>query len=209
MKASRPPFVTSAQESLGPSPSRGSCFLYILPCACEDMLKLGFSRDPLARMQALHHRYFEFFDLDRSLLVETETVRDARALELAFRRALVLHNAPAPLTIRTEAGGHSEWFRGAYEQLAQEARGLGAGGHALHDPIRPWLRDALLRRQDQLYAWCDGMLECESLEADPVMDTSGRRLLRDVLDAHRALEIDLEPLVPGEALSWYRDHAKR
>ncbi len=46
-------------------PSRGRCYLYVLPCAYEDLLKLGFSRDPLDRMQALHPRWFEFFDLDR------------------------------------------------------------------------------------------------------------------------------------------------
>ena len=51
--------------------SRGRCFLYVLPLAShEDVLKLGFSRDPLDRLQALHPRYFEVFDLERAFLVE-------------------------------------------------------------------------------------------------------------------------------------------
>ena len=74
--------------------SRGRCHLYVLPCAHEDLLKLGFSRDPLARLQQLHPRWFEFFDLDRAFAVETETVPDARKLELAQRRLLAEHNAP-------------------------------------------------------------------------------------------------------------------
>ncbi len=56
-------------------PSRGHCYLYVFPCAWEDHCKLGFSRDPLSRMQALHRRWFEFFDIDHGLLVETETVQ--------------------------------------------------------------------------------------------------------------------------------------
>ena len=107
--------------------SRGRCFLYVLPLAShEDVLKLGCSRDPLDRVQALHPRYFEVFDLERAFLVETEAVRDARALELELRRMLVAHNAPAPLTVRREAAGHTEWYRGAFAQLAgavaQDAR---------------------------------------------------------------------------------------
>jgi len=31
--------------------SRGRCFLYVFPCAYEDLLTLGFSRDPLQRLQ--------------------------------------------------------------------------------------------------------------------------------------------------------------
>lgn len=97
--------------------SRGPCHAYVLPCAYEDLLKFGFSRDPLGRMRSLHRRYFECFDLDRAILVETETVRDARRIELAWRRELTLHNAPAPLVVRRAAGGRTEWYRGAWEAL--------------------------------------------------------------------------------------------
>ena len=56
-------------------PSRGRCFLYVFPCDWEDLLKLGISRDPLDRVQALHPRWFEFFDLGRGFLVEFYRVR--------------------------------------------------------------------------------------------------------------------------------------
>src|SRR5437868_1685767 len=110
-----------AHESPGPGPSRGKCFVYVLPCTYEDILKLGFSRDPLDRMQALHPRWFEFFELDQAFLIETETVRDARDVELGLAGVVAEHNAPAPLVIRREAAGHSEWYRGAHAILSRTA----------------------------------------------------------------------------------------
>ncbi|MCY7354284.1 MAG: GIY-YIG nuclease family protein [Lysobacter sp.] len=192
------------RDQTGRIPSRGRCFLYVLPCAFEDQLKLGFSRNPLDRMQSLHRRYFEVFDLDRAFLVETETVRDARALELSLRRQLVAHNAPAPLTVRREAGGHTEWYRGAYQQLAEAAVALSQGGYVVHDPLRSWLRDALVARSDLLYSWTEAMLSHGELEsvADE-MTTLNQRVARDALDAYAALGIDLEPLLPGAVLRWH------
>jgi hypothetical protein len=183
--------------------SRGRCYLYVLPCAYEDLLKLGFSRDPLARMQQLHPRWFEFFDLDRALLVETETVRDARALELAQRRALAEHNAPMPLTVNEAAGGEREWYRGAYARLAEAARMLGEGGYVLHAPLRGFAREALLVRAPLLFSWTQALLTVEDLER-PVVGTPVQRTVRDALDAYRALEIDLEPLLPAAVLRWHR-----
>lgn len=184
--------------------SRGRCFLYVLPLAShEDVLKLGFSRDPLDRVQALHPRYFEVFDLERAFLVETEAVRDARALELELRRMLVAHNAPAPLTVRREAAGHTEWYRGAFAQLAEAGEALEARGYVLHDPLRAWLREALLARGDRLFSWTQAMLGPEELEW-PVAVTPGQRAVRDVLDACAAFDIALEPMLPKAVSRWYR-----
>jgi len=171
--------------------------------AYEDLLKLGFSRDPLTRWQQLHPRWFEAFDLDRSLLVATETVRDARTLELSLRRQLVLHNAPALLTVRRAAGGHTEWYRGAHGFLRDAARRLETDGHVVHDPARPWLRAALRARGDQLYAWTEAMLSPDELDgiAGPTRMQHG---VRDALDAFAALDIDIEPLLPPRVLAWYR-----
>lgn len=171
--------------------------------AYEDLLKLGFSRDPLARWQALHSRWFEAFDLDRSLLVATETVRDARALELSLRRQLVVHNAPALLTARRAAGGHTEWYRGAHSFLRDAAQSLETRGYVVHDPARPWLRAALLARGDQLYSWTEAMLSPDELDgiAGPTRMQQG---VHDALDAFTALGIDVEPLRPPRVLAWYR-----
>jgi hypothetical protein len=186
--------------------SRGRCFLYVLPCAWEDQLKLGFSREPLDRLQALHRRWFEVFDLDRAFLVEAETVGQARALELALRRQLVAHNAPAPLTVREAAGGHTEWYRGAGARLAQAGRELAARGHVLHVPARPWLRRALLARGDLLFSWTQAMLGSDELES-AVAATPLARTVRDVLDAYAALDIELEPRLPEAVLRWHRQVA--
>ena len=186
-----------------PTSTDGRCFVYILPCTWEDHCKIGFSRDPLSRMQTLHRRWFEFFDLDRALLVETETIRDARDLELELRRPLAEHNAPAPLTVRREAGGHTEWFRGASESLQRAISTLRDRGHVIHAPLRAWLRPALAARSDQLYAWTIAQLSVDELDglAGP---TPTQQLVRDTLDAYVALGIELEPLLPPEVQRWYQ-----
>ena len=184
------------------SPSSGPCFLYVAPSAYEDQLKLGFSRDPLVRLQSLHPRWFEAFDLDRALLVETETVRDARALELKLRRQLVAHNAPAPLTVRQQAGGHTEWYRGAYEQLRDAVIALEAAGHTVHVPARAWFRDALLGRVDLLYSWTEAVLTPDELDG-LVAHSPAQRVVRDALDACAQLGIELQPLLPERVWRWY------
>jgi Meiotically up-regulated gene 113 len=183
--------------------SRGRCYLYVAPCVYEDLLKLGFSRDPLERLQSLHRRWFEAFDLDRTLLVETESVRDARALELGLRRELAQHNAPAPLTVEREAGGHSEWYRGAYDRLAEVVNELATGGHRVYVPARSWLRQALLARSELLYSWTQAMLSLDELELRAGA-TPSQRAVRDVLDAFTALDIGLDERLSPEVLQWYR-----
>lgn len=181
----------------------GRCHLYVFPRTWEDHCKLGFSRDPLSRLQALHHRWFDFFDLDQGALVETETVRDARDLELRFRRQLVDYNAPAPLTVRAQGAGHSEWYRGASALLRREVGELQAHGHVVHAPLRPWLRVALVARGELLYDWTLAQLAPEAL-GTPEPGDPLQRLVRDVLDAYVALDIPLPPLLPPEVLRWHR-----
>ena len=182
--------------------SLGRCHLYVFPCAYEDLLKLGFSRDPLVRLQQLHPRWFEFFDLDRGCLVETESVPDARKLELRYRRLLEEHNAPQPLTVRDEAGGAREWFRGAQAALERAAVEMRDAGHVVHAPLRPWLRDALARRAELLFQWT-GALAVEELES-PSVTTSAQRTVRDAIDAFDALALDPAPWLPEPVLRWHR-----
>lgn len=184
----------------------GYCFVYVFPCTWEDHCKIGFSSDPLSRIQALHRRWYEFFDLDGGVLVETETVRDARDLELELRGPLAAHNAPAPLTVRREAAGHTEWFRGASSQLQQAVRLLERRGHTVHTPLRTWLRPALLARSDRLYAWTLAQLSADEPHAAGPMPMQSS-VLGDTLDAYTALGIGLEPLLPPEVNRWYRERA--
>ncbi|MFC3816126.1 GIY-YIG nuclease family protein [Lysobacter sp. GCM10012299] len=188
--------------------SEGASYLYVLPCAGEDLLKLGFSRHPLQRMQALHTRYFEFFDLDRAFLVETETVRDARDLELALGHAIALHSAPMPLLVREAAGGHSEWYRGAGEVLASEISALAVRGYTVHDPLRPWLRRELLRGREDLFTWASTLLD--GLAGEPEwLDQPQTAALRqhalDTLDAYAAVDIPVADVLPDLLARWYRD----
>lgn len=196
---------TSAPETVNTS-SEGLSYVYVFPCAYEDLLKLGFSRDPLARLQALAPRYYEFFDLERGLLVETETVAEARRLELRLRRALIEHNAPAPLTIRRVAGGHTEWYRGAYDALVSETERLAEQGSAVHRPLSSWLRTGLLAQRDLLFARGQALLE--GVEGDPdALDRPEFHAVRqralDTLDAYAALGLTLEGRLPDPLMAWY------
>ncbi|HBK46126.1 MAG TPA: hypothetical protein DDZ67_06740 [Xanthomonadaceae bacterium] len=180
----------------------GRCFTYVFPCVWEDHCKIGFSRDPLARIGSLHPRWFEFFDLERGLLVEAESVRDARDLELALRRPLALHNAPAPLTVRVQAGGGTEWFRGVAGELIGAVQALARHGYRVH-PLRGWLQAALARQGDALYERSLAALGPDELDG-LAGETPAQRALRDWLDAYAALEIPLEPHLHGRVLAWYR-----
>jgi hypothetical protein len=184
--------------------SAARAFLYVLPCHGEDWLKLGFSRDPLTRMQSLHPRFFEFFDTERAFAIETETVREARALETRLGRALRAHAAPAPLTVVPAAGGSTEWYRGAYAELAAAADALQREGHPLHRPLLPWLRERLIAGADLLYAWT-ALLPPEQLDARGAASrtTAAQRHVADVLDAYRAADVDLARWLPASVLDWH------
>jgi hypothetical protein len=187
----------------------GPSFVYVLPCLGEDLLKLGMSRDPLSRFQALQPRWFDFFDLDGARLVETDSVREARAIGTRLRRALRAHNAPAPLLVSTAAGGGTEWFRGAQETLERESDALHGAGLRVHAPARAWLREALALRGSLLFHWSVRMLEAiDPNFAPPLQSRSAtglERTLRDALDAYDALALDVEPLVPEAVLRWWRE----
>ena len=183
-------------------PSRGRCYLYVFPCGWEDLCKLGISRDPLDRLQALHPRWFEFFDLERGMLVELDRVREARDLELSLGHALAEHNAVAPLTVREAAGGATEWYRGAATRVEAAFRDLGVKGHLLH-PLRPWLRTTLEARTERLFAWTQAVLDPDTLASRGCVLTE-HRAVRDALDACTALGIDIAPRIPDAVLAWYR-----
>jgi len=76
-----------------------TCFLYVLPLAYENFLKVGISSDPLLRIRAFSRRYYESFDLTRTLLVEFDSRREAQARETALHRLLRPLNATQPITI--------------------------------------------------------------------------------------------------------------
>jgi hypothetical protein len=199
-------------ESDSPIPrfaSRGRAYVYVLPCRDEDLLKVGFSRDPLQRLQTLHSRFFRFFDLDRAFLIATDTVRDARRIERRYIEAFADRRSPAPLVVPDAAAGYTEWYRGAYADAEAMAHALRADdGYALHAPLRDWLRALFRERSALLFAWSAKMLEAieyERFNAPPSPTSSAiEHALRDALDCFDELGIDIEPLVPEPVLRWYR-----
>lgn len=185
--------------------SSGASHVYVIPCLGEDLLKLGMSRDPLDRFQTLQPRWFDFFDLDAALLIRTDSVREARAIELRLGRELQEHGAPAPLLVSAAAGGHTEWYRGALAHLERAAEQYRALGYTVLRPLRPWLREALAERGALLFHWCAQMLE--AIEASPDSAPRLGRTLRDALDAYDALDLPIDGLVPAAVLRW-RDASK-
>jgi hypothetical protein len=188
----------------------GASFVYVFPRPGEDLLKLGMSRDPLARIQALHPRWYGFFDLDAGWMVEVDRVREARALELRLSRSLAGHGAPAPLTARADAGGSSEWYRGATDRLETQAQELARTGLRMHRPLRPWFRHALAEQSRLLFHWSESMLQ--GLLDDPPAAGPPSPLewaLRNALDAPPALGIALAPLVSPRVLAWHEDSFAR
>jgi hypothetical protein len=181
-------------------------YVYVLPCRHEDILKVGFSRDPLERMQTLHPRYFEFFDLERALVVATESVGDARALEGELFEVAAVHRAPGPLAVCPAAGGHTEWFRGAYAVLRDAAAGkASAAGYTLHSPALAWLRARLQRRAQDLYESTTHMLrmiDAGRAYGEPAVAVEAQ--LRNLLDSCAAMGLDFAHRVPPGVMSWYR-----
>lgn len=189
----------------------GRCFVYVLPCRESDTIKVGFARDPLVRLHALHTRYFEFFDLDRALLVETDYVRDARAIERRLKQALADDAVTAPLSVREAAGGRTEWFGGAWSRaVALAERICEEDGHLLHPQLSAWLRVRWFR-DAALYDWSQQALrQIEFLSFNGAPDTAQklRRELKNALDACDAVGLRLEGKVPGAVLAWYRGGAR-
>lgn len=188
----------------------GRTFVYMLPCRDEDILKFGFSRDPLQRLQALHRRFFDFFDLDRALLIDVEKLRDARRIERLMIQRFSEHRAPAPLTVREAAAGKTEWFRGVAAQGEVFAREIAASeGWIVHAPLAGWLRQRFGERSDVIYDWSLRMLESIEYEQFnlPSEARQGRleQTLRRFLDTCVAVDVDVGEWVPPAVVAWYRN----
>jgi len=182
--------------------SGGPAAVYVLPHRGEEFLKLGFSRDPLTRMQSLHPRYFDFFDIERAILIETPRVKDARAIETQLKRRLAEHRAPAPLDIRHDAGGESEWYRGAYETIAANLAEYEGMGYVVFRGARAQFAEKLRKQSAQTFEWA--VLQWRVInERDDYAVTLAKHALRNALDAYRWFGIDIAEVVPPEVAVWY------
>lgn len=169
-----------------PASYSGAGFVYVAACSGpEDILKVGLTHDPIARWSAFHRRWFEAFDLDQSLLIQTETRRDAQGLETALHRLLREHNCPLPMTMRDQYGGVTEWYRGAHAAVLGFAMAAAEQGHVLHLPARRWFEPAVRARTDVLVGLLD---QARRDIADGVISPAQCDALHDLVDMHRAFD---------------------
>lgn len=175
---------------------RGRGFLYVLlTSGPEDLLKVGMTHDPLERWASFHPRWFEVFDLDNSLLVETETRADAQALETSLHRMLAMHRCPMPLTMWAAAGGATEWYRGAHAPARQFVLDREQQGYVIHRRARDWLAPAM----SEALARLDGIVR-QAFEEHCAGTLSPARLegVRALVGAHQEFGVDIDSLLPRE-----------
>lgn len=184
------------------SASHGPAFLYVLRMSgAEDLLKVGLSAEPLTRWSAFHPRWFEAFDLEHSLLVETESRRDAQRLETALHRHLKAHACPVPLTMRAFAGGGSEWFRGASRAAREFVAGCAQEGFVVQADARAYVATRLRAQRHVLTT----VLDLAAANArDGVLTEQALAAVQNLADAHRAFGVDLSDLVPIAQLQLLR-----
>lgn len=190
--------------------SRGRTYVYVLPCREEDILKVGFSRDPLQRAATLHPRFFRFFDLDRALLIETGRLQDARRIERRFIETFAEARSPAPLVVPDAAAGYTEWYRGVYPAVLELAHALARAEGCRPIVFKTWLHGIFAERSDLLYAWSAKMLEMieyETFNPAPGSPPSrAARALKNVLDAYAELGLPVDNRVPVPVFRWHQNN---
>jgi len=185
---------------------KGRTYVYMLPWREQDLLKIGFSRQPLVRMRTLHRRFFDVFDLDRGLLLEVERLAQARAIERTILLRHAEQRAPAPLIVPDEAAGYSEWLRGVCPEVTAHLHDVAnRDGFAIHS-LKTWVRTWFESQGDGVYEWSLRMLEAIEYETFNVPELLQRgeaaRSLRYLMDACEAVDLPLARLFPESALTW-------
>jgi hypothetical protein len=194
--------------------SRGKAYVYVLPCRDEDLLKVGFSRDPFTRFSTLHRRFFDFFDLERGFLLDAERVADARRIERRLIEAFADFRAMAPLVVPVSAAGHTEWYRGVHAEVATLLEDIArTEGYNLSRSLMPWLRDYLEARVDLLHDWSARIVDTldwatHNAPDDPDAKRLQRALL-DTLDMFVAAGVMIESRLPSRVVDWYENGAHR
>lgn len=186
-------------------------FVYVIPARFEDILKIGFSRDPCHRIRCFHPRYFEYFDLDRGFLIAANDEKDARRIERLLALRFAEHRTHAPLVIERAPGGATEWYRGAYALVLQAGTQLvDDGGYSPLICTATRIREALLRECEHLFEHATAMIDAlDGLGEDPhARDIAVA--FRNSLDAFLAFDIAVDKYLPEEIaarLAAYADRA--
>jgi hypothetical protein len=185
---------------------RGRSYVYMLPCRDQDLLKIGFSREPLLRLRTLHPRFFDYFDLERGLLLEVERVAQARAIERDILQRHAPERSPAPLAVPDQAAGYTEWLRGVEPEVAARLREVADREASPLHGLRDWVRQMFDAQSDRLYGLSLKLLEAieyETFNVPEVLSTrQAARSLAYVLDACEAVGIDMTARFPQAVLAW-------
>ena len=177
-------------------------FVYVVPARYEDILKIGFSHDPCARVRAFHERWFEYFDLELGFIVAATDEKDARRIERSFAQHMKVHRARAPLVIERAAGGYTEWYRGAFDGVRALAETLVLdGGYAPLRSLGQNMRERLLLERHELFERSTALFDAiEALRNEPQGAILERRL-RNELDAYTAMGIEVREFLPAAVLA--------
>ena len=192
--------------------SRGRAYVYILPWREEDLLKLGFSRDPLQRLRDLHRRFFEVFDLQRGWLLETPRVAIARRIERTFIQTWPAYRTQPPLVVPDSAAGYTEWYRGIYDAVVACARDIATTECLPFHPLRPWLADRLREHSDWLYQGATQWMEhIEDLRFNgaPASAMKYEDTLLSLLALCETVGLDLDTYLSDKVRTWYRHGSHR
>jgi len=179
---------------------RAPAFVYVVPARFEDILKIGFSREPAHRVRSFHARYFEYFDLERGFVIAANDEKDARGIERLLALRFADHRTHAPLVIEQAPGGSTEWYRGAYPLVLQVSTQLVIdGGYPPLHSLSSRIREVLLREREHLFEHATAVVDTvEGLGRDEPQAVVIAAAFRNALDAFQAFEIPVDEYLPDE-----------
>jgi hypothetical protein len=179
---------------------RAPAFVYVVPARFEDILKIGFSREPSHRVRSFHPRYFEYFDLERGFVIAANDEKDARHIERGLALRFAEHRTHAPLVIEQAPGGTTEWYRGAYPLVLQVSTQLVTdGGYPPLSSLSNRIREELLREREHLFEHATAVLDTvEGLGRNEPQAVAIAAAFRNALDAFQAFEIPVADYLPDE-----------
>jgi hypothetical protein len=151
----------------------------------------------LQRIYSFSHRYYERFDFDQAVLLQTDSCARARSVEAALKKALAEFGADSPNWVPVEAGGHTEWFSSvSFVQAEEQLRSFAK----MVEPTRlimasDFIVSELTRLTSPFEEWA--LQQAHAVRSDMISVALGYepivsiKLLRDWFDAYRFFDVRL------------------
>ncbi|HEU4653122.1 MAG TPA: GIY-YIG nuclease family protein [Steroidobacteraceae bacterium] len=188
--------MSTSEDLLLEQAESGSWFVYLLLLTDCTAFKVGFTCNPLQRVYAFHHRYFEAFDLDQSLLIDVYTCEAARELETELKRLLAPNRVAAPSWVAVEAGGITEWFSAVFfSDALAHVREHGVAHTQQLVELRSQLEITLGIHREQFERWTVSELQYIDMLARNIKTSGAARerlhRLGAWMDAYRRFDIQV------------------